>query len=143
MRDWSAFARGDHFPCSAHHRSQPGVWSLLWKSGIAIHLKGGSDKCIHGVLSCQLAENTIGAEAAVASGEEYVRASTDVFIHSHFAPEGVHTLDPTAFDGRNQRWMGVESPVFADLPAQPQRLSVGWEQELMAAVSKPMPWFND
>src|SRR5258707_5717700 len=89
---------------------------------IAIHLKGCSDECIHGILSCQLAEDTIGAETAVAPREKDIWTSTDIFIHPHFTTEGVDALDPTALDGWNQRWMGVQSPVFADLSAESQRL---------------------
>src|SRR5258705_13790090 len=83
--------------------------------GIAVHLKSCSDECIHGILSCQLAKDPVGSEAAVAASEEDVRTSTNVFIHPHFATKRMDALDPTALDGRNQRWVGVQSPVFADL----------------------------
>src|ERR1700722_18512088 len=70
--------------------------------GIPVHLPRCPNEGIHGVLTSKLTENTVRPQAAIPASEEDVGASTDVFIHSNFAPERVNALNPSALDSRNQ-----------------------------------------
>ena len=74
----------------------------------------------HGVLPGQLAEDAVGAQAAVGAGEEDVGAGADVVLHADLAAEAVHAFDPAALDGRDQRRMRIEGPVAADLAFETQ-----------------------
>src|SRR5580658_9749805 len=75
--------------------------------GVPVHLKRCSNEGIHGVLTSKLAKNTVRPQAAIPASEENIGASTDVFIHSDFASEGVNALNPAALNCRNQCWVWV------------------------------------
>src|SRR6266478_6871663 len=93
---------------------------------IGIHLQGRTDKPIDCILSCKLAQNPVRTEAAISSGKEDIRACRDILIHSDFAAETMNAFDPATFDCGNHCRVRVECPVFADLAAQTERLTIGW-----------------
>src|ERR1700677_4750975 len=61
--------------------------------------------------------------------EEYVGSSAGVVCHPDFTSEGDDTFHPAALDGRDESGVWVESPVPANLAAQPKLLTVGRQQQ--------------
>ncbi|KAF1053879.1 MAG: hypothetical protein GAK43_01201 [Stenotrophomonas maltophilia] len=96
---------------------------------VAVDLQGRADEQVDRVLPGQLAEHAVGAQRAVAAGEEHVRARGDVTLYAQFGAEAVHALDPAAFDGGNQRGVRVERPVAADLAFQAEAFAVGGQDQ--------------
>src|SRR5271155_6072403 len=96
--------------CKASGRHGRGI-------GVSIHLKRCSNEGIHGVLTCELTENTVGPQAAIPASEEDVGAGADVFIHSDFASERVNALNPSTLDSGNQCGVRIERKMLADFSA--------------------------
>src|SRR5580704_9482130 len=109
--------------CKASSRYRRGI-------GISIHLKRCSNEGIHSVLTSKLKENTVRPQAAVAASKEDIGAGANILVHAHFASEGMNALHPAALDRGNQRRVRVERPVFADFPAQSERLAICGQQKL-------------
>ncbi len=87
---------------------------------IRIHLQGRANEQVDSILTGQLAQHAVGAQAAVMPDEERRRPRTYVFLHADLAAEAVHALDPAALNGRDQRRMRIQRPVTADLALSPR-----------------------
>jgi hypothetical protein len=106
-----------HVGCSSKSRETAGGYSRGIR--VAIHLQSGSDESVDRVLAGKLAQNAVGAQAAIATGEENVGAPANIFVHADFASEGVDGLYPSALDSGDQRRVRIERPVFADFLRRP------------------------
>ena len=78
----------------------------------------------------RLAKGAVGAQRPVRSGEEHVGPGADVFLHAELGAERVDVLHEPGLDRGDQRRMGVQRPVPADLALQAERLGIGRQQQL-------------
>ena len=72
------------------------------------------------VMTSRLTHRAVTAQTTICARKKHIGPGPDIGLHSRFRAEGMDGLNPPGFDRRNECWVWIKRPVFADFPLQTQ-----------------------